>query len=333
MLSNPARAHTHHRQHKRGEKGKQAVNTSQEIPNCPSGAWKDFLAGVQAGDLITKNFKLVCLGSRESLLHGFQVLKESNISCAPIWDAEHNTFVGFLDMLDIVSLLFGCTEEDEFTPTKMLGTAIQSANNISYRNPWCPVYVGKPLLSVMDMFSSEGPLHHIPIADEQGNIISIISQSKVVEFLNTTIGNFRDAATLTVADTFTPKPVEYISTNSNLMDAFRKIAATRIYGLAVLDEDGAIVGNISASDLKAIEVDKIASMAKEPVGLLMKRSAEMFEKPFRALYCQKTDTLQQVLQTFALEHIHRMYIIDAQKKPVGVISLGDIIGVLDKLYL
>lgn len=56
-------------------------------------------------------------------------------------------------------------------------------------------------------------------------------------------------------------------------------------------------------------------------------------QPFRALYCFSSDTLQQVLLTFATEQIHRLYIVNENKQLLGVITLSDIIDVLDRLDL
>lgn len=314
-------------------KGKQVLS---ESANLSHSSWRDFLANVQVCDIINENFSLYCLDSCDTVPEALQALKNHNISSAPVWDKEQRMFMGFLDVLDIVCLIFDKLSLDELLKrshhSKVSQLQIKEATNISQHNPWCPVYIGKPLLSVMDMFSG-GYLHRVPISDEQGTIVSIISQSKVVEFLNGVIHKFGNAATKTVAECFSPKVVECARFDDLILDAFLKIKNTRLSGLAVLDNEGTLVGNISAADMKAVVVDNLYGDLKEPVGVLMKRSAEMFERPFRALYCLTTDTLQQVLQTFTCEKIHRLYIVNSDKQLLGVISLGDIIDVLDRLDL
>jgi len=317
-----------------GMKGKQVVRDSGGIPRS---SWRDFLASVQAGDVIKDNFELCCIDSADTVTDALEVLKEHNITSAPVWDKEQRGFLGFLDVLDILCLVFDKLSLDQLLKKgadhyAISTICIKEASNISQYNPWCPVYIGKPLLSVMDMFSG-GYLHRVPISDEQGTIVSIISQSKVVEFLNGIIPRFGNAAGKTVAECFSPKVVDCANLNDLVFDAFLKMKNAKLHGLAVLDDDGTLVGNISAADMKAVVVDNMYGDLKEPVGVLMKRSAEMFERPFRALYCLTTDTLQQVLETFTIEQIHRLYIVNSDKQLLGVISLSDIIEVLDKFDL
>jgi len=317
-------------------KGKGVMRDSGSLPRS---SWRDFLARVQAGDLITGDFKLTCIDSMDTVLEALQVLKQGNIVSAPVWDKERSTFLGFIDVLDIICLIFDKMTVDDIlnekgsVQSKISSMQIKEAANISESNPWCPVYIGKPLLSVMDMFSSGGQLYRVPIADEQGKVVSIISQSKVVEFLNDIIKQFGNAAERSVGECFSPKFVASIHFDDLVINAFLKITETGLHGLAVIDDDGVLVGNISASDMKSVIIDNLCAGLKEPVSVVMKRSAETFERPFRAMYCFTTDTLQQVLQIFTTEQIHRLYIVDAEKKLLGVISLGDIIDVLDRLDL
>jgi len=240
--------------------------------------------------------------------------------------------------LDIVCLILDRLSVDEIMQekhadkSKISQIRIKEATNISQHNPWCPVYIGKPLLSVMDMFSG-GSIHRVPISDEQGTIVSIISQAKVVDFLSDTIPKFGNAANKTVAECFVPKIVECVHLGDRVIEAFSKIKQLRVSGLAVVNNEGVLVGNISASDMKSVVVGNLYADLREPVSVLMERSAEGFEHPFRALYCFTNDTLQQVLLTFATEQIHRLYIVNEGKQLLGVITLSDIIDVLDRLDL
>lgn len=316
-------------------KGKDVVRDSGGLPRS---SWRDFLAQVQAGDLINEGFKLICTDSDDTIVEALEALKEHNIVSAPVWDRSRKGFLGFVDVMDIVCLLLEKLSVDEImsgknnSKTNFSQLRIKDTTNISQYNPWCPVYIGKPLLSVMDMFSG-GAIHRVPISDEQGSIVSIISQSKVVEFLSEIIPKFGNAASRTVSECFAPKFVECAYFEDRVIEAFFKIKQLRLSGLAVVDSEGILAGNISASDMKAVVVDNLYADLREPVGALMKRSAEAFEHPFRALYCFSTDTLQQVLLTFATEQIHRLYIVNEGKQLLGVITLSDIIDVLDRLDL
>jgi len=243
------------------------------------------------------------------------------------------SYVGFVDMLDIICYVFSNMKDKDESARKInfIQTPIREIVNFSKMNPWCPVYTGKPLLSIMDMFSSIVKLQRIPIIDDQGKVLSVISRSKVIEFLNFTIKNFGSIANKQVFTCFPAKHVESISCDMSVFDAFNVIYTKKISGLAVVNAQGALVGNVSASDMKSIVVADLYNELRQPLNLLMKRSSDIFGKPFRALYCYPDDTLQQVLQIFVNENIHRCYIMDKNKKPMGVISLGDMIELLERI--
>jgi len=115
--------------------------------------------------------------------------------------------------------------------------------------------------------------------------------------------------------------VECARGDDSVLDAFLKIKETRHPGLAVVNDAGVLVGNISSSDIKSVIIDELYASLHEPVSTLLQRSSEAFERPLRGIYCTATDNLQQVLPTFSMEKIHRLYIVDQDKHLFGVISL------------
>ena len=46
-----------------------------------------------------------------------------------------------------------------------------------------------------------------------------------------------------------------------------------------------------------------------------------------AICCHSSDTLGAVIDKLAATRIHRVYLVDKTDKPIGVVSLGDIISV------
>jgi len=127
-----------------------------------------------------------------------------------------------------------------------------------------------------------------------------------------------------------------ISMNEHVYDAFRKIWELQVTGLAVVDDQGHLVANISASDIKRTRYYPIiGQMVKDlykPIkeflkipesGQLMKR------KDHIAFFVHKGETMEKAMETLVENNIHRVFVVDNHRKPIAVISLCDI---LRKLY-
>lgn len=103
--------------------------------------------------------------------------------------------------------------------------------------------------------------------------------------------------------------------------------------VAVLNDDGAIIANMSASELLGISQENL-SYLKEPVlQFLEKVSGCRFEinveregeKPLSPITCEPEDDLKDVIKKMLEYGIHRVWITDKQKRPLGVNTLTDIL--------
>jgi len=118
--------------------------------------------------------------------------------------------------------------------------------------------------------------------------------------------------------------VETISMNNSVIAGFRQIWAKEVTAVGVIDPNGVLVGSLSASDIKSTHFRNSSEMAKElyqPVHQFIRTAAtpENFE-------CVKTDdTLQTVVEVLSAKKGHRLFVVDAEKKPTGVVSLCDVI--------
>jgi len=109
-----------------------------------------------------------------------------------------------------------------------------------------------------------------------------------------------------------------------LLTAFKNLYEEYVTGLAAIDTNGVLRGNISASDLKYLNVHNPAEFIKNlslPVGQYIKDKAPIVVTP--------NDTMEKLLEKIKLNKVHRVYVVDKDNKPIQVISLGDIMSQLD----
>jgi CBS domain-containing protein len=118
---------------------------------------------------------------------------------------------------------------------------------------------------------------------------------------------------------------------TTVLDAFDVLvhssAATSSVGV-VSSKTGALVGNLSAWDFKFMHRTSFTRML-EPLGDFLEfvRTESLLPRD-HLVYVSPADTFGTVLKRAVQSKCHRLYVCDAEKRPVGVISLTDICRLL-----
>jgi len=270
-------------------------------------------------------------------------LVKHNFLSVPVLQKTKSKWYGFVDMYDIVRFVvesFGASEELKNSEDWM---ALASSSEdfkqktvndimkypISRRNPFHPINSGYTLFSAIEALAREKGLHRVPIVDENRNLITVISQSQIVNILlrNLDILGEKKDKPVNQMDRYYEEVVS-IHQDGLAIDAFKTLVEKNITGLAVVDNDGKLKENISMKDLKAMSTDtRLFWRLYQTVHnfLLKVRKETHGDRPHTIVTVKPDDTLETVIKKLAEHKIHRVYIVDEQKKPVGVISLKDVL--------
>jgi len=121
------------------------------------------------------------------------------------------------------------------------------------------------------------------------------------------------------------KEVLSIDTRQKALDAFNLIYDKSVSGVAVVDE-GQLVGNISASDIKNIGAGaELLSRVFLPADEFLKLAPKVTQA-VSGPYCVRPDAkFEAVVTQIVLTKSHRIYVINEFEKLIGVISLGDVL--------
>jgi len=158
-------------------------------------------------------------------------------------------------------------------------------------------------------------IHRIPVMGENGEIINIVSQSSVVKFVashSVHIGH-RTLDSLSLSH----KKLVCLKSTQTAIEGYKLLNEKQVEAIPIVDEDGKIVGNLSASDLRGLSHDLFTKI-RLPV-------MEFISKQKEVLTCKPNWTLKSVVEKLAETGVHRLWIIDDNKKPIGVVSLTDCI--------
>jgi CBS domain-containing protein len=268
----------------------------------------------------------------------FTKLIDNNILCVPVYEGKE--FQGFIDILDIVAALCPQIHTDSNTPTlqeqwetwhtlsKLSSLPCSSAINASGRNPKLEMLAETPLQQVIDMFSIED-VHRVGIMDSEGHIMAILTQFQVLRFLLqhglvTEMGNLAvmplEQLRLGYRDVYT------VHENTRSLEAFNLIIEKKISGVGIVNDEGNLVGNISASDLKDIGYNyMLFGKLFISVSEFMKQKLAGNQLPSPLVVYPKT-TMKEVLDMFVANRVHRLYVCEeGTSKILGVVTPLDII--------
>jgi len=308
----------------------------------PPASGKEYLRRTLVSSLFPENrCKIVHVYKDDLISQGFQTLIDARILSAPVLDSKRNNYVGFIDIIDIVCQVV--------LISKKLGNDLDAASfdkifhtdetfshmtcgqlaNSSSRNPYYPIEETAPLMTVLRMMVEKKSYRVAAIDHASGLLSTIVTQSHVVSLIRRNLSKFNFAAK-TVGDLKMgyKDTVLSIKTSDRVIDAFNIINDYKIHGLAVVDATGKLIDNISASDLKYIGAEgknasRLFATASE---YLQKYRGTDDTKFISEPYCVlPSDTVQDVIEKLAETHAHRVYVVDGEKKPIGVISLSDIL--------
>ena len=130
------------------------------------------------------------------------------------------------------------------------------------------------------------------------------------------------------------KDVMTIADTASAAEAFELLDSKRLSGIAVVDEDGKLVGNTSAKDIKrAVSDAGRTSMDVDVLSYLASvRQGEAVAKKDRYPSCHVHDdsTVAHVVNLMAKTGFHRVFVVDKDMKPVGVVSFTDVINFVIK---
>ena len=154
---------------------------------------------------------------------------------------------------------------------------------------------------------------------------AVLSQSDIVAFIASKCSKeFLDES---IDDVGLPyrKDVVAIADTAKASMAFELMDAKRMSGIAVVNEDGKLVGNVSAKDIKRAVLDPTNIHLDVLSYLAIIRQAEANDTRHPFCHVSSNASVGHVVNMMAKTGFHRVYVIDTDSKPIGVISFSDII--------
>lgn len=224
------------------------------------------------------------------------------------------------------------TLADLFVNAKWVGGAF-TVTYLSRRNPFRSVRATDSVLDVCRLLAKKGAdkLKRVAVVDEHGKAVNIVSQTTLVTFLAKEIQQHHAHLGKTVKElNLGTSPIISMQETDPAIEAFRTMDTMRITGLAIVAQDGRLVGNISARDLKIfikhIDFDQLLQPVGEFVKSLRQKAIDIASPTITVFPDTPFDV---VVGKLAATKVHRIFVVsdEAHFKPERVISLVDVLAI------
>lgn len=261
----------------------------------------------------------------------FEKLVKNKIQSVPLYSNEKQKYLGFIDLADIIFFLLDNLKEDEvknYVPNpEFLKKNCWEVKNKSKKNKFKPVQQDASLGVVLEILDVS--LHRVPVINQGGEFVGILSQSALVQFIYNYIQLFDIKHTVGELK-LGHCDVISIKDSDLALDGFRKIRDNGISAVAVVDSEGKLAGCLSLSDLRIVGSD-FSCLRRVYLSVdefLQNKDHSNTSHPSEkkrpeVLSVTNDSTVTQVADLFFKFGVHRVFVVDNDKKPIGVISLGN----------
>jgi len=278
----------------------------------------------KVGKLVQKG-KVIEVMSDSPLLTAFHLIVQNKILSVPVYSVDKQKYIGFLDLVDIVyHFLEVLTDEEiqagfEHFKDKFDKVKCQGLMNVSSRNPFKSLSMKASARAAIGLIDQWG-VHRVPLIDASGECVSILSQSRLVQLFATNIGLFALAAKTVGEFQLGVREVYCAHKSDSAHVAFQKMRELGASALAIVNDAGALVDVLSVSDLRLLGQDM---KQLERVTHTVEEFASHKTNKVAPLTVLLSDTIASVASKLLEFKVHRLYVVDAADKPIGVIVLGD----------
>jgi 5'-AMP-activated protein kinase regulatory gamma subunit len=291
--------------------------------------------------------KVITIDSKSKLYAGFQTLLESNVLSAPVWDSTTNKYIGFLDIRDLVAFVVFVYDNQKVKDNSRLEdlilhgvgqftTATTDGVSVSYlsrRHKFVTVKETDTLEQATRVLSDQA-IHRVPVVDEAGQLVNIISQSSLIQIISQYCVDITvDEPDLAISDlpSVGSTPVLSVNKSESVINTFRILDLKNKSGIALIDNNGRLVGTTTGKDLGLFLKNPTLDTLNLPIfEHLQKIRAELIDIKTPCISVFPQDKLSRAVALLAATRVHRVFVVsdETHYHPIKVISITDILNYL-----
>jgi CBS domain-containing protein len=278
---------------------------------------------------------LLTLFSDEPISHALEKLGKYRVLGAPVQDT--NRLIGFVEMMDIAVFAVASLPDPESSETldirkraffgrTIAETPIKDVMGLAGSNSMA-VLENDPVSHAVQVF--QRGIHRVAVYNEQKQVVSVMTQTDILRLIKHAIqsdvkdcGRFGERRLADFGYPLKDTRVFSINGDAKVISAIGKLAMTRVSALAVVNpQTGAIIGTFSSSDLRGLDDEQFPNL-KRTVFQYLEMYSPASLKPI--VETSNTQSLFHTIKTMLDNKVHRVWLVDKERNPCGVISMTDI---------
>jgi len=311
------------------------------MSHLADGTHRRFLETTTVGSLLVDDRKLFFISPTTTIAEATKVFREKNVLALPIWDERTNTWDGFIDLFALMTYVaFGRPEilkkgQDFWTNFNFSDQPVGPLTLVSRTAQKMFVFPAtQNLFTIIETLALSTPRVLIqsphPGADPLEKApISLFTQTDAVQFLSKNLDKMGPIVDQYISELglIDDTPVT-LNEAETALEGFRTIRLMCISAVAVVNDSGEIITTLSASDVKGLTQETLPTIQKPVVEFLKARHPE--GKLVHPVTCEARTLLKDVILQMVTAKVHRVFVVDASRKPRGVVSMTDICRVFTK---
>jgi len=260
-----------------------------------------------------------------------KLLYENNILAVPVY--ERGELIGMIDIYQIM-LHTSFFEDHQNFQTKSIGSLVRKITKSSDITIFKHTDTLEKAMKYLAIYGHHRLLLSCP--DEKGLSGSlthqILTQSDVISFCTNNLSRLKDEKLdmsiqgLSLVNPLDEGRVIKITCKDSAFKGFVEMAKESVPAVAVVDEQGNLVTNLSSSDLRGISTDSL-SIVNLPVLEFLKK-IQKTDNPFHPITAKTNNNLRDLMPLVSISKVHRVWIVNSAMKPIGIITLTDMIRIL-----
>ncbi|KAI8129660.1 5'-AMP-activated protein kinase subunit gamma-2 [Lucilia cuprina] len=279
-------------------------------------------------DLIPTSAKLVVFDTQLLVKKAFYALVYNGVRAAPLWDSQKQQFVGMLTITDFIKILRMYYKSPNASIEQLEEHKLDTWRSVLHNEVMPLVSIG-PDASLYDAIKIlvHNRIHRLPVIDPAtGNVLYILTHKRILRFLFLYINELpkpsymqKSLRTLKIG---TYDNIEVADEHTSIITALKKFVERRVSALPLVDSEGRLVDIYAKFDV----INLAAEKTYNDLDVSLRKANEHRNEWFEGVQCCNLDeTLYTILERIVRAEVHRLVVVDENRKVIGIISLSDIL--------
>uniref|UniRef100_A0A182NSB0 CBS domain-containing protein n=1 Tax=Anopheles dirus TaxID=7168 RepID=A0A182NSB0_9DIPT len=279
-------------------------------------------------DLVPTSAKLVVFDTQLLVKKAFYALVYNGVRAAPLWDSKRQEFVGMLTITDFIKILKMYYKSPNASMDELEEHKLDTWRKVLQEDVKKLVSIG-PDASLYDAIKMlvHNRIHRLPVIDPvTGNVLYILTHKRILRFLFLYINELPKPSymqkTLREIRIGSYNNIETATEDTSIITALHKFVDRRVSALPMVDSEGRLTDIYAKFDV----INLAAEKTYNDLDVSLKKANEHRNAWFEGVHhCALDETLYTIMERIVRVEVHRLVVVDENKKVIGIISLSDIL--------